>query len=106
MRTICELSLLPGAVYVSLPTREAQTLFLQDAQNQGVAFPDGSLPTDRAPWNFYRLGPDLTLDYAGRGFCTVLRMQMVCHGAIPGEITVDYLRYRSGEKDYILPCGD
>lgn len=106
MRTICELSLLPGTVYVSLPTREAQVLFLRDAQNQGLTFPDGSLPTGRAPWNFYLLGPGPILDYAGRGFCAVQKMQAVCHGNVPGEAAADYLRYRSGAKDYLLPCCD
>ena len=104
MRTICELSLLPGTVYVSLPTPEAQALFLQDAAGQGFTFEDGEQPAGKAPWNFYRLGPGLTLTYAGRGFCAVQKMARIVSGAIPGERAVDYLRYRSGAGDYLLPA--
>lgn len=56
-----------------------------------------------APWNFYRLGPGLTLSRAGRGFCAVQKMALVCRGAVPGETAVDYLRYCAGAGDYILP---
>ena len=98
MRTICELSLLPGTIYVSLPTPEAQNLFLRDALDQGLTFEE-----DPAPWSFYRIGPGLTLSRAGRGLCAVQKMALVCRGAVPGETAVDYLRYRAGAGDYILP---
>ncbi len=81
MRTICELSTLPGTVYVSLPTRQAQALFLRDALDQGLTFADGQAPTNQAPWNFYRLDPGPTICYAGRGFCAVQKMALVCRGA-------------------------
>ena len=103
MRTICELSTLPGTVYVSLPTRQAQALFLRDALDQGLTFADGQAPTNQAPWNFYRLDPGPTICYAGRGFCAVQKMALVCRGAVPGELAVEYLRYRACENDYILP---
>ncbi len=65
IKTITDLSMLNGRLYVHLATKELALQFLQQAEAEGFDFRDGVRPTSRRATEVMAVNPDHTLNYVG-----------------------------------------
>ncbi|MBQ4568480.1 MAG: hypothetical protein IJA62_00235 [Ruminococcus sp.] len=96
MRTIRELINKDRKVYIFLRTKAMEYRFMSDAQREGITYSDGVEATERAVDDIMALRADGTicfLGWAGR---------MCCHYSKSGVLRIDYEKYISGEKDYVI----
>lgn len=54
-----------GRVYVYFATEGVCKRFLQDAENEGFTFTDGTKPTQKHTSDVLAVNPDLTINYVG-----------------------------------------
>lgn len=54
-----------GRIYVYLANEDICKRFLQDAENEGFTFADGTKPTQKHTSDVIALNPDLTINYVG-----------------------------------------
>ncbi len=59
------LSAQAGKLYFYLATDEIGKRFLQDAENEGFVFTDGTKPTQRHISNIIAVNADMTINYVG-----------------------------------------
>ena len=64
-KTVKELAVLNGRVYVYLANPQIGNQFLQDAENEGFTFEDGAKPTSRNYDMIMAINHNLTLNYVG-----------------------------------------
>ena len=81
-------------VYIYCRDEETGKQFLQDAQKQGLAFSDGSDPTDHHPSDLFRLYDNGTISYTGTAGHMLFR-------SAEEVIRIDYRKYIDGECDYL-----
>ena len=99
MRTIKELSNYMGRVYVYLANPKVGEQFLQQAEEEGFTFQDGSKPSARCYDEIMAVNHDSTLNYVGTN-------GRIAFGAgtqtIGSEklIRVDYEKYQSGAENF------
>lgn len=65
VKTITDLSRLPGRVYVYFPTEDLAKQFMQQAEAEGFTFGDGIRPTERAATAVMAVNPNHTINYVG-----------------------------------------
>lgn len=59
------LSTYTGKIYVYLATEDVGKQFLQDAENEGFTFTDGTKPTLKHTSNIIAVNADATINYVG-----------------------------------------
>ena len=64
-KTITDLSLLDGRVYVYLSSDELGRQFMQQAETEGFVFVNGTKPTKRTPAEIMALNSNHTINYVG-----------------------------------------
>lgn len=99
MRTIKELSKLDGRVYVYLANAEIGEKFLQQAEEEGFSFQDGSKPSARCYDEIMAVNHDRTLNYVGANGHIAFGAGAQTVGT-ERLIRVDYEKYQSGADDY------
>ena len=99
MRTIKQLSNLDGRVYVYLANAEVGDQFLQQAEDEGFFFQDGTMPTARCYDEIMAVNHDKTLNYVGAN-------GHIAFGAVAKTIgserliRVDFEKYHAGADEY------
>lgn len=99
MRTVSNLSQLNGRVYVYLANAQIGDQFMQQAEDEGFTFHDGTLPSARCYDNVMAINHDKTLNYVG----TNGRIAFDAGAEAIGSerlIRVDYEKYLSGADNY------
>ena len=100
MKPIADLLQLKRQVYVYLPNRQMQQIFLTNAEAEGFTFGDGVKPTEREADDIYRIKPDRTICFVGWVGHMAFRSKDA-HSAVP-MIWVDYAKYTSGNRRYVI----
>ncbi|HHU84618.1 MAG TPA: hypothetical protein GXZ23_05565 [Clostridiales bacterium] len=52
-------------IFVYLADNQTALRFLQDVENQGFTFPDGTKPTEKQPNSFFAVHSDMSINYIG-----------------------------------------
>ena len=99
MRTVSYLSTLNGRVYVYLANAQVGEQFMQQAEDEGFTFNDGTLPTARCYDEVMAVNHDKTLNYVGANGHIAFGAGANTVGS-EELIRVDYEKYLSGQKDY------
>lgn len=100
MRTISSLLSLEGRVYVYLKNTDTSSLFLKNAEKEGITFCDGALPTERHDSDIFALNRDRTINYVG----WIGHMAFMYSKHLAGEqlVRVDYERFAAGDEDFVF----
>ena len=99
MRTVSNLAQLGGRVYVYLANAQIGDQFLQQAEDEGFTFHDGTLPSAQCYDNVMAVNRDKTLNYVG----TNGRIAFGAGAEAIGSerlIRVYYEKYLSGDDNY------
>ena len=99
MRTIKELSKLDGRVYVYLANAEIGERFLQQAEDEGFSFQDGSKPSARCYDQIVAVNHDRTINYVGANGHIAFGSGVQTVGS-EQLIRVDYEKFQSGANDF------
>ena len=104
MRTVGELLLNNGIIYVWFSTQELCRHFLKQAEREGFSFGDGVKPTKRETDDYLAINPDWTLNYIGlMGRMAFAGAKYMGWGKDRQKIIrIDYAKYISGRRDYII----
>ena len=87
-------------IYVYLASSALCDLFLQNAEKEGFTFGDGVKPAERERDDIFALNNDWTINYVGFvGHMAFANANNVINKKL---IRVDYGKYLSGNKDYII----
>ena len=99
-RTIKELSKKNGRVYVYLANVAVGEQFLQQAEDEGFTFTDGTKPTERCYAEIMAVNGNLTINFVGAN-------GHIAFGSgakkVGGDelIRVDFEKYAAGAADYL-----
>ena len=96
MKTIRQLIGKEQKVYIVLRNKAIQYRFMSDAEYEGITFGDKVKATEREADDIMALQPDGTICYLGWAG------RMCYHNRKQGVIRVDYEKYISGAKDYVI----
>ncbi|MGN1480369.1 hypothetical protein [Porcipelethomonas sp.] len=80
-------------VYVYLANADIAYRFLQDAEEEGFIFSDGTKPTEKEIDDFFAVHPNLTINYIGY----IGRMAYQSHS--DNIIRLDYEKFINGESE-------
>lgn len=82
--------------YIYCKSKSIAKRFLQDAEAEGFAFGDGTLPTTRETSDIFALCDDFTISYTGY----IGRMAFYHGGSAANIVRIDYGKYLAGEDDF------
>ena len=99
MRTIKKLSNVEGRVYVYLANAQVGEQFMQQAEDEGFTFQDGTLPSARCYDEIMAINHDMTINYVGTNGRIAFGAGAKTVG-LENLIQVDYEKYLSEAKDY------
>ena len=104
MRTVGELLLNNGRIYVWFSSRDLCRQFLEQAEREGFRFGDGARPTKRDLDEFLAISPDWTLNYiGGMGRLAFWSSKYVGVGRDRQKIIrINYEKYIEGSDDYFI----
>lgn len=104
MRTVGELLLNNGRIYVWFSSPELCRKFLEQAELEGFRFGDGARPSNRETDEFLAVNPDWTLNYIG-GMGRLAFSGSKYKGFGKGRqkiIRINYEKYAAGSDDYVI----
>lgn len=94
-------------LYIFLSDETTQNEFMNDAENEGFHFSDGTKPTDRKANTIMEIFDDKTICFIGFAGCMAYH-----HATRNGDkfiVRIDYRRYKDGEANYFcdeIKCDD
>ena len=100
MRTISNLLIHEGRIYVNLASKNLSNLFLKHAEEEGFTFGDGVKPTEREADNLYTLNPDWTISYVG--YIGRIAFRATNLASDTPIFKIDYARYLVGNSHYLM----
>ncbi len=101
MRTLEKLLEHDGKFFIRLENTTVAERFLRNAEKEGFLMQNGQKPTESEHWSFYQLFHDKTIKPFGFGFAGSMLRHQIIHGTAIDCVSIDYLRYISGDGNYI-----
>ena len=101
MRTLEKLLEHYGKIFIRLENTTVAERFLRNAEKEGFLMQNGQKPTESEHWIFYQLFHDKTIKPFGFGFAGSMLRHQIIHGTAIDCVSIDYLRYISGDENYI-----
>lgn len=101
MRTLEKLLEHDGKIFIRLKNTTVAERFLRNAEKEGFLMQNGQKPTESEHWSFYQLFHDKTIKPFGFGFAGSMLRHQIIHGTAIDCASIDYLRYISGDENYI-----
>jgi hypothetical protein len=101
MRTLEKLLEHDGKIFIRLENTTVAERFLRNAEKEGLLMQNGQKPTESEHWSFYQLFHDKTITPFGFGFAGSMLRHQIIHGTAIDCVSIDYLRYISGDGNYI-----
>ena len=101
MRTLEKLLEHYGKIFIRLENTTVAERFLRNAEKEGFLMQNGQKPTESEHGSFYQLFHDKTIKPFGFGFAGSMLRHQIIHGTAIDCVSIDYLRYISGDENYI-----
>lgn len=101
MRTLEKLLEHDGKIFIRLENTTVAERFLRNAEKEGFLMQNGQKPTESEHWSFYQMFHDKTIKPFGFGFAGSMLRHQIIHDTAIDCVSIDYLRYISGDENYI-----